>query len=46
MNKNKQTKILVDMHFVVYSNFNSLDLVSSRIKLTGVKTVYEAENRK
>ena len=34
------------MHFVVYSNFNSLDLVSSRIKLNGVKTVYEAENRK
>ena len=25
LNKNKQTKILVDMHFVVLSNFSSLD---------------------
>ena len=30
LNKNKQTKILVEMHFVVYSNFSSLDLLSSR----------------
>ena len=29
LNKNKQTKILVDMHFVVLSNFSSLDPVSS-----------------
>ena len=29
LNKNKQTKILVDMHFVVKSNFSSLDPVSS-----------------
>ena len=29
LNKNKQTKILVEMHFVVYSNFSSLDLLSS-----------------
>ena len=30
LNKNKQTKILVDMHFVVKSNFSSLDPVSSK----------------
>ena len=30
LNKNKQTKILVEMHFVVYSNFSSLDPTSSR----------------
>ena len=29
LNEKKQTKILVDMHFVVLSNFSSLDPVSS-----------------
>ena len=29
LNKNKQTKILVDMHFVVTSNFSNLDPVST-----------------
>ena len=28
LNKNKQTKILIVMHFVVCSNFSSLDLVA------------------